>query len=146
MEDTNIWYDAYIAYLRHQLERAAPPESLSVEPASWQPDLVLETVTRLWPPYAAPRWPHLIRGLEWACSEHEHRDEFAIALALAQRMALEYAEEQAALADWDCGPSEPYLDRHSAERQAEWERVHKFLYGDEDSSYFWDRFRWMNGG
>ena len=98
MEDTNIWYDAYTAYLRHQLESHAPPEGLDAGRNPWQPDLVLDTVARLWPPYAAPRWPHLIRGLEWACSEHEHRDEFAIALALAQRMSEEYAEEQAALA------------------------------------------------
>ncbi len=81
MEETNIWYDAYTSYLRHQLNRHA-----ASDPA-WQPDVVLDAVERLWPPEQAPRWPRLIEGLRWACSEHEHRDEFAVALALAEKMA-----------------------------------------------------------
>lgn len=138
MDDTNVWYDAYTAYLRHQLARHAGGD------AEWRPDVVLEVVERLWQPTAAPHWPQLIEGLRWAMSEHEHRDEFAVALALAEKMAAEHAAEQKLLEGWE--EPEVQVDRAWARRHAEWERTRKLLYGDEDSSYFWDRFRWTSGG
>lgn len=139
MDDINIWYDAYTAYLQHQLTRQGAQD------ATWRPDVVLNAVERLWPPDQAPRWDHLIEGLRWAVSEHEHRDEFAIALALAEKMAAEHAEEQKRLEGWEEQPT-GYFDHDYARRQAEWERTRKFLHGDEDSTYFWERFRWINGG
>jgi hypothetical protein len=141
MDDANVWYDAYTAYLKHQLGRDARAG------ADWRPSVVLDAVERLWHPTEAPRWDHLVRGLTWASAEHEHSAEFGVAIALAKKLAKEHAAEQALVADvFDCQETEGYYDRAYAERQEEWERTRKLLYGDEDSSYFWDRFRWRPGG
>ena len=137
MDDTNLWYDAYTSYLRYQLDRHAAT-------ADWRPIVVLDVVERLWQPTAAPQWDRLIQGLHWAAGEHGHADEFAIAVTLARKLAAEYAEEMKRFVGWE--EPEAYIDEAYVKRQKEWERTRKMLYGDEDSTYFLDRFRWVNGG
>ena len=140
MDDTNVWYDAYTAYLKHQLSRR--------DGENWRPDLVLEAVDRLWYPEQTPDWDRLKAGLRWAISEHGHQDEFTIALALADKLAEEYAEEQKRLAHCFEGWEEPegYFDHTTAREHEEWARTRRLLHGDEDSAYFYERFRWVNGG
>lgn len=138
MDEIDVWYDAYTAYLRHQLTHHAPAGH------PWRPDVVVDAVERLWTPSEPPRWAHLIEGLRWAMSEHGHAEEFAVAIDLALKLSREYEAEQKSLADWD--EPEPYLDNAYIRRHQEWERTRRLLHGDEDSTYFWDRYRWLNGG
>lgn len=138
MDDIDVWFDAYTAYLRHQLTYHAP------QAGSQCPGLVIDVVERLWTPTEPPRWPHLIEGLRWAMSEHGHADEFAVAIELALKLEREHKAEQQKLADWE--EPEPYQDNAYIRRHEEWERTRRLLHGDEDSTYFWDRYRWLNGG
>lgn len=138
MDDTDIWFDAYTAYLRHQLTHHAPAEG------AWHAGLVLDVVERLWPETEPPRWDHLIEGLRWALSEHGHDAEFHVAIELALKLRQEYQAEQQKLADWE--EPESYQDHAYIRRHQEWERTRRLLHGDEDSTYFWDRYRWLNGG
>ena len=65
-------------------------------------------------------------------------------MTLARKLAAEHAEEMKRFDSWE--EPETYIDEAYVKRQKEWERTRKMLYGDEDSTYFLDRFRWVNGG
>lgn len=137
MNEPNLWYDAYTSYLKYQLERQAAT-------TDWRPDIVLDVVNRLWAPTGSPEWDRLIQGLYWAAGEHGHQAEFAVAIGLARKLAAEYAEEQKRFVGWE-DADETYVDEAYVKRHQEWERTRRLLYGDEDSSYFLDRFRWVSG-